>query len=327
MKILIVNNTVIPALKYGGTERVIWYLGKELVKMGHQVDYLVKKGSSSSFATKVMAIEESKPIEDQIPEGYDVVHFNFNVDAEKVEATHIVTIHGNTNEFLPYNKNAVFVSKNHAERHQSQSFVYNGLDFSDYGKVDFSKDRKWFHFLGNVVWKEKNAKGAIDIAKRAKQKIVMLGGERFSTKMGIKFFPQLNARFAGQVDESGKNKYINQSKGLIFPVKWNEPFGLSMIESLYYGSPVFGTKHGSLPEIITPEVGFLSNDSQELVDAIKNNTYNPKVCHHYAVDNFNSKLMAERYVEKYKLVLSGEDLNADFPVLKEKQESRFLEYN
>ena len=81
MKILIVNNTVIPALAYGGTERVIWYLGKELVKLGHKVDYLVKKGSRCSFAEKIHFIDEQRKIEEQIPTGYDIVHFNFNVNA------------------------------------------------------------------------------------------------------------------------------------------------------------------------------------------------------------------------------------------------------
>ena len=50
MKILLVNNTVLPALKYGGTERVIWWLGKALVQLGHEVSYLVAKGSRCSFA-------------------------------------------------------------------------------------------------------------------------------------------------------------------------------------------------------------------------------------------------------------------------------------
>ena len=53
MHILIVNNTTIPAFKYGGTERIIWWLGKDLVKRGHKVTYLVESGSSCDFAAVI----------------------------------------------------------------------------------------------------------------------------------------------------------------------------------------------------------------------------------------------------------------------------------
>ncbi len=62
---------------------------------------------------------------------------------------------------------------------------------------------------------------------------------------------------------------LNQSKGLIFPVLWHEPFGLAITESLFYGCPIFGTPYGALPEIVQSEYGFLSNDSKELINAIK----------------------------------------------------------
>ncbi|MEF9931013.1 MAG: glycosyltransferase, partial [Bacteroidales bacterium] len=48
-----------------------------------------------------------------------------------------------------------------------------------------------------------------------------------------------------------KLNILKESKGLIFPVIWNEPFGLAITESLYCGAPVFGTPYGSLPELIT----------------------------------------------------------------------------
>ena len=65
MHILIVNNTSIPVTKYGGTERVIWWLGKQLVQMGHQVSYLVAAGSHCDFA-KVYVLNSSTPFNKQI---------------------------------------------------------------------------------------------------------------------------------------------------------------------------------------------------------------------------------------------------------------------
>ncbi|MFN7014115.1 MAG: hypothetical protein ACK4ON_07580, partial [Bacteroidia bacterium] len=78
MHILLVNNTRIPALKYGGTERVIWALGKALVALGHQVSYLVAKGSHCPFAM-VYAYNPAITLERQIPEDVDLVHIHFPI--------------------------------------------------------------------------------------------------------------------------------------------------------------------------------------------------------------------------------------------------------
>ena len=84
MNILIVNTGIIPVTFYGGTERVIWYLGKELVKMGHEVTYLVRKGSFCDFAS-VIYLDNKKAIAEQIPDNTDIVHFNFlPADIERV---------------------------------------------------------------------------------------------------------------------------------------------------------------------------------------------------------------------------------------------------
>ncbi|MDD3860230.1 MAG: glycosyltransferase family 4 protein, partial [Bacteroidales bacterium] len=94
MNITIVNPSKIPALLYGGTERVIWYLGKELVKLGHQLTYLVAAGSVCDFGN-VKIYNSQKPINEQIPENTDIVHFNFPVK-EKILKPNITTIHGNS---------------------------------------------------------------------------------------------------------------------------------------------------------------------------------------------------------------------------------------
>jgi glycosyltransferase involved in cell wall biosynthesis len=128
----------------------------------------------------------------------------------------------------------------------------------------------------------------------------------------------------------GKEKLnvLQQSKGLIFPVLWNEPFGLSIVESLYFGCPVFATPYGSLPEIVNKEVGFLSAHSSELCNAIQHSSqFDRKKCHDYAIEFFNSATMAKKYVEKYELVLNGKKLNAQKPQLKEIQNERFLPWD
>ncbi len=143
--------------------------------------------------------------------------------------------------------------------------------------------------------------------------------------MGIRltFSPKIS--FEGMVGGSRKDRLINGSRGLIFPVLWHEPFGLAITESLFYGCPVFATPYGSLPELINKEVGFLSNNSTDLATAAAEaESYSAKICHEYAVENFNSQIMAKEYLKKYDTVLNGKELNAQPPVLKKIAETKFL---
>jgi glycosyltransferase involved in cell wall biosynthesis len=329
MKILIVNNGIIPVHLYGGTERVIWGLGKELSKLGHEVTFLVKQGSYCDFAP-VIHIDEDRSVLEQINSDYDVVHFNFKPqDIEKLSIPYIVTMHGNSNNLSELDLNTVFVSQNHASRYNSESFVYNGLDWSEYTTPELENKRNYFHFLANAAWRVKNVSGAIDVIKKTKtENLKVLGGVRFNFKMGIRFTFSSKVSFAGMVGGTNKFELLNGSKGLIFPVKWHEPFGLAIIESLFYGCPVFGTPYGSLPELVKDDVGLLSNKSYELVEAISGiDNYSRKRCHEYVIEKFNSKRMTMEYLKKYEKVISGIKLNTHPPKLLKIQKQKWLNWN
>lgn len=313
MKVCIVLNSYLPALKYGGTERVMWYLAKELVEMGHQVTFLTRKGSTCPFA-QIKEINPGQDIVQQIPIVTDIVHFNSLVSEDFKDKPYIVTLHGNKTKGI-LNKNTVFVSRNHAERHGSNSFVYNGLDWNDYGTVNLKATRDYYHFLGKAAWKVKNVKGAINVVKGLKnERLRVLGGYRLNFKMGFRFTLSPKVRFDGMIGGETKNSLLTHSKGLIFPVKWDEPFGLAITESLYFGAPVFGTPYGSLPELVHKEVGFLTDNESEMIRHLSQQPfYSAKICHEYAGDLFNSRVMAIEYLKKYETVLNGNTLNATNP--------------
>jgi len=326
MHILIVNNTRIPVQQYGGTERVIWWLGKQLVKMGHEVSYLVAPGSYCDFASKVHILNHALPFNQQIPAGVDVVHLNCRVN-ETPSIPYIFTLHGNTNDQNPLDINTVFVSKNHASRYNSACYVHNGIDLDDYGAPGLGQKRNYFHFLGDAAWRVKNVRGAIKIAQHAKIAFRVIGGKRFNFNQGIRLTFDPHVQFEGMKGGAEKNALLRGSRGLIFPVLWNEPFGLSIVESLYFGCPVFGTPYGSLKEIIQPNVGITSNSISVLVDAVKNaDQFNAKICHEYVMDYFTSIQMAKAYLSKYETVLNGQTLNDTWPILINIQTEKFLPF-
>lgn len=336
MNILIAIDAVIPARLYGGSERVVWSLAKELLALGHQVTFLARESSSCPFA-EVMFLQSERGICKQIPPETDVVHFFqftpnfFTLDPEQaIKTPFVVTEEGNRNNpDLEFDKNTVFISGDHAKRHGSASYVYNGLDWSEYQKPDLGSERRFFHFLGKAVWRVKNVRGAIKVARKAGERLKVLGGSRLN--LGRPRFalvtPHRSVSFEGMVDNNRKSHFMNQSKGLVFPVLWHEPFGLAITESLYFGCPVFGTPYGSLPELVTEEFGFLSTSSRELADALKQaGEYSRERCHEYARDCFNSRVMAREYLKRYERVTNGELLNSEHPRLVAVQEERFLKF-
>lgn len=303
MKILIEIRSQVPALLYGGMQRVVWDLAKELDAMGHEVTLLAFKGSYCPFA-KVIEFDPSKPRHTQIPDDIDIVHCNNDVDP-LIHKPYVVTIHGNKmgNSSLDH---SVFVSKDHAQRFGSQHFVHNGLDWSSYGDIEIGHHRQHFHFLGKAAWRVKNLRGAIRITHSLdNERLMVLGGDRLNFKMGFRFTLSPKIRFFGMVDDNRKKEVISRSKGLIFPVVWDEPFGLAITESLFLGAPVYGSQRGSLPELVTADVGFLSNQEEEIAHAICEADFSPQRCHEYASDLFSARLMAERYVEIYERVINN----------------------
>ncbi len=323
LHILIVYNGKIPVIKYGGTGRDIWYLGKELVKMGHRITFLVQRASVCEFA-EVLPYDSETPLTQQIPDGVDLVHSHIPI-WEPLSKPYMITLHGNSGQDRDFDINTTFISKNHAARFGSEVYVHNGLGLEEYGKPHFDIQRNYLHFLGKAAWKVKNLKGCIQIARESGMPLRVLGGNRVNLKMGVRFTMDPNVRFEGMVGGEKKNRLINGSQALLFPVVWNEPMGLAVVESLYFGCPVFGTPYGALPEIVTSEFGFLSNKQSELVNALKSvGDYDRKKCHEYICDNFASIHMAKNFLPLYEKVLNGESLNPFPPRPVKTEQPRFL---
>ena len=314
MNILLICDARLPVFAYGGTERVVWDLANALSAMGHHVRLLAAAGTACPFA-EVLSIDPRRPLKCQIPDDVDIVHFHnrpeFDPDIDFFP--YVYTQHGNEVSSRPMPLNTVFVSENHAHRFGSDQYVHNGLDWAPYGAPDFARSRKWVHFLGNAAWKVKNLRGAMQVARDAGEILAVLGGYRLNFKRGFRFTISPSVKFFGMVGGQEKLDLLNSSRGLIFPVIWDEPFGLAVIESLYFGCPVFASRRGSLPELVNADTGFLSNDLAELAFALREQQFDALACHQHAVERFNANRMAESYIEKYKKVISGASLSPTRP--------------
>lgn len=184
LKILIACDVVIPVKKYGGTERVVWSLGKGLAQLGHEVTFLVREGSHADFA-RVVFIDQERRITEQIPEGVDLIHFHMFYGAEEVvPKPYLTTVHGHIEFEHTFDSNTVFVSRSHARHYNCDSYVHNGMAWDDLMAPVLDNKRENFHFLAKASWKVKNLKGAIQIIKGInREKLDVMGGTRYSERM------------------------------------------------------------------------------------------------------------------------------------------------
>ncbi len=345
MKILLVLNSRIPTPNYDDAERLLWWLARQLHEMAHEPVLLVKGDSTCDFAP-VLVLDEKKSLAAQVPEDVDVVHFFYRPAAEmsaELRKPYVITNFENSTTAESFDPNTVFLSANHAARHEAEVYVYPGLDFRDYGSVLLDFPRNYFHFLGDAAWRGRNVRGAIDLAARAGTRVHVIGGARVNFRKGLRITLSPSARFHGVLNRDGRNMMLNGSKGLLFPVLWHEPFGLPVIESLYFGCPVFGTPYGALPELLCrkintdgrkwtgqvdacfSEFGCLSVKRSELLEAIRHaDGFSPERCTEYATDCFSAARMARDYLKLYERVLGGKALHTYTPTMAEAPKNKLL---
>lgn len=312
MHVGILIDCVLPAPKYGGTERMVIWLGAALIDLGHQVTFFCREGSNVGFAPCI-AINREKPLAAQIPKHIDIVHahsgFPYELDRPACQ-----TIHDNSYAPRTFHQNTVFVSENHAERHGGKVWVHHGMDPQNYAEPDFLARRERLAFLAKAAWRVKNVTGAIKVARLCHRPLDVLGGSRVNFRMGFRITFDPHVKFHGMVDDALKSRHLRTALGLLFPVRWHEPFGLAVIEAMYFGVPIFGTPYGALPELVKPHLGHLSADGQELAAAASDTSrYDNRAIHEHWKENYSSRIMALRYLKIFERILDGEMLH-DAPI-------------
>lgn len=114
-----------------------------------------------------------------------------------------------------------------------------------------------------------------------------------------------NITYSGALSGRSKLKFLSEAKALLFPIAWDEPFGMSVIEALACGTPVIAMNRGAMPEIIEHGVtGFLANDEQEFMEyMLRIDEIDPAACRKSVEERFSTNAMADAYIERYEEVI------------------------
>ena len=115
--------------------------------------------------------------------------------------------------------------------------------------------------------------------------------------------------FLGEISHEQKIELLGNATATLFPITWQEPFGLVMVESMCVGTPVIALNQGATPEIIAHgETGFICSTVEDMAAAVPTTiTLNRQYCHDFVVRNFGANQMVSRYEAAYRQVLEAAD--------------------
>lgn len=112
--------------------------------------------------------------------------------------------------------------------------------------------------------------------------------------------------YSGNMSGHKKLKFISEAKALLFPIQWEEPFGMAVIEALACGTPVVAMRRGAMPEIIEHGVnGFLADTEEEFGEYMKRvDEIDPADCRMSVKQKFSAEVMAQNYIDRYQEVIA-----------------------
>jgi glycosyltransferase involved in cell wall biosynthesis len=333
----------VPPAAYGGTELFIADLAAELHARGHRVIVYANGESRLPCELKWRYPVADWPIRDPLAAQLknadhsawavrdaagevDILHLNDVVAVpftRFVDVPALLTVHHPHEPALSAmyaqypHVEYVAISAAQARREPMPSLhvVHHGLSIDQYTFGE-RKDG-YLAFLGRMA-PCKGAHRAIAIARRAGVPLKLAGEIQppFVDYWEREVRPHVDGRFIeylGEADRTLKNELLSRAQALLFPIDWDEPFGLVMIEAMACGTPVLAFPRGSVPEIVRHGVsGWLCRTAEEMAARAADPAIAPCSCRAWAVEHFSRGRMAEEYVALYARAQAGALSRAEF---------------
>ena len=322
----------VPPKEYGGTELFIAQLAEGLVQRGHDVVVYTNGESTVNAGKRWLYPESHWPINGEIEDSLrdinhtswaiadaaadcDLIHLNNApglAQSRLLELPFVYTVHhpadAALSEFYRYFPDVWYVTisrfQQERERMPRIRTIHHGLDLAAYALVE--RKQEYLSFMGRIA-PVKGPHLAIAVARKCGRPLKIAGEVQpmFRDYFEAEIKPHLDGKFieyVGTADLATKNELLGHSAAMLFPIQWDEPFGLVMIEAMACGTPVLALPGGSVPEIVADGVsGFVCHSVDEMAQRVEDvENLRPRVVREYVEQNFSLDHMVGEYVRMYE---------------------------
>jgi glycosyltransferase involved in cell wall biosynthesis len=321
----------VPPRRYGGTELFVANLACELHARGHDVTVYANGQSSLPCRLAWRYSESDWPPTDtmrmhlknadhtswairEAARTVDVLHVNDVVAVpftRFVDVPTVMTVHhphepAITEHYAKYpNIHYVAIAKWLARREPMPHVhvVLHGIPIGDYTFSAAKED--YVAFLGRMA-PCKGAHLAVAAARRAGVRLKLAGETQpiFRDYWEQQVLPHIDGvqiEYVGEADFAIKNDLLSKARALLFPIQWEEPFGLVMIEAMACGTPVLAFRGGAVEEIVRDGVnGWICADEADMARRLATLDISPDACRAYVDEHFRVGRMADEYLDIYQ---------------------------
>lgn len=327
-----------PPRHYGPWEYVVSLLTEELVRLG--LDITLFATGDSKTRGKLIAVcprpySEDSSVDPKVAEclhiseifersaDFDLIHNHFDflplTYSGLVETPVVTTIHGfSSPSIIPvykkYNARGHYVAISESDKSPKLDYIatiHHGIDVAQFA---FSgATGKYLLFFGRIH-PEKGVREAIEVSQRVGIKLVIAGIIQDHDYFTTEVEPHIDGatvEYLGSVGPDRKADMLGGALALLHLISFDEPFGLSLIESMACGTPVIAFRRGSMPELVRHgETGYIVDDVEGAIKAVSAvKTIERSACRADVERRFTSARMARDYVRVYQQVLNREARN------------------
>lgn len=208
-----------------------------------------------------------------------------------------------------YNTNIITLSE--AQKHEFPSLAYletipNPITF---GLFPFNANPKGYALMLSTIGRHKNQKDAIVASQKAGMPLILAGKIRDQDYFDQEIKPYIDGEhvtYYGELDFQTKVDLYKNASCFLFPILWQEPFGLVVIESLACGTPVIAYPHGGPKEIIKDgETGFLVETPDQMAQKIGEiSKINRERCRESVAKQYTEEVVGEKYYAVIKRMMN-----------------------
>jgi glycosyltransferase involved in cell wall biosynthesis len=327
----------VPPPAYGGTELFVANLAEALSDRGHDVVVYANGASrvrcpvrwtyahaewplpSHNAGTLKSLDHAAWALADCLASGVDIVHTNDAVSVPLSRFLAAPVVHTLHHPFEPelaalYGRypDTWYVAISDAQRRRERMprlrTIHHGLRLDEYRFFERKDD--YLLFLGRIA-PVKGAHIAIEAARRAGRPLKLAGEIQpmFRDYWESKVKPYVdgvNVEYVGEANHARKNELLGAAAALLFPIQWNEPFGLVMIEAMACGTPVIALSGGSVDEIVRNGIsGWICRDADDMGRRAVDPGIAPAGVRREAEERFSVERMAAEYEDMYMSALEA----------------------